>query len=134
MSNFQLITEALDRYTAQTGINLKENPLADKVMACDSPDGVLLLFQENLKAFKEYRDKNRKFLDHLRPVVKFVHIFSGVLGEAARMVSRDGPCRLGAYFSLVKKKSICYQIPFQPAKLIFVGIEVLFTVRVFLCS
>ena len=93
MSNFQSIIEALDRYTAQTGINLRENPLADRVTACDSPDAVLLLLQDSLKAFKEYRDKNRKFLDRLRPVVKFVHIFSGVLGEATRMVSRYGPCR-----------------------------------------
>ncbi|KAH9021028.1 hypothetical protein EDB84DRAFT_548951 [Lactarius hengduanensis] len=102
MSNFQLILHAVDKYADQTGINLMDNPIADKVNACDSPGAVLLLLQENMKAFNEYRDQNRKFIDCLSPVVKFVHAFSGVLGEAAGLIS------------------------FQPAKLVFVGIDVLF--------
>ncbi|KAN0133396.1 Ankyrin repeat-containing domain protein [Lactarius tabidus] len=103
MTNFQLILDALDKYSEQTGINLKENPFADKVLGCDSPASILLLLQENVKEFKKYRDKNRKFIDCLSPVVQFVHVFSDILGEAAGLV------------------------PFQPAKLIFVGISVLFT-------
>ncbi|KAH8986227.1 hypothetical protein EDB86DRAFT_2252988 [Lactarius hatsudake] len=102
MSNFQLILDAVDKYVDQTGINLKENPFAAKINACDSPDAILLLLQENLKVFKDYRDQNRKFIDCLGPVVQFVHSFSGILGEAAGL------------------------IPFQPAKLVFVGIDVLF--------
>ena len=92
MSNFQSILDALDKYTEQTGINLKDNPFADKVKGCNSPDAVLLLLQDNLKAFKDYRDKNRKFIDCLSPVVRFVHAFSGVLGEVASTVSRERPC------------------------------------------
>ncbi|KAH9063612.1 hypothetical protein EDB87DRAFT_132759 [Lactarius vividus] len=88
---------------SQTGIDLKDDPFAAKVNGCDSPDAVLLLLQDNMKAFKEYRDKNRKFIDCLSPVVQFVHSFSEILGGAAGLV------------------------PFQPAKLIFVGINVLFT-------
>ncbi|KAH8986237.1 hypothetical protein EDB86DRAFT_2832745 [Lactarius hatsudake] len=103
MSNFQSILDALDQYAEQTGINLDQNPFADKLKDCDSPGAVLLLLQQNLKAFKDYRDRNRTFIDILSPVVQFVHAFSGALGEAASMV------------------------PFQPAKLIFVGIDVLFT-------
>ena len=87
MSNFQSILNAVDKYAEQTGINLEENPFADKVKGCDSPDAVLLLLQETLKTFKDYRDKHRKFIDCLSPVVKFVHAFSGVLGEAAGLVS-----------------------------------------------
>ncbi|KAH9169589.1 hypothetical protein EDB89DRAFT_1455698 [Lactarius sanguifluus] len=102
-SQFQSILDALDNYAEQTGISLNQNPFADKVKGCDSPDAVLHLFQENLKAFKDYRDQNRKLIDSLSPIVQFVHTFSGALGEAASMV------------------------PFQPAKLIFVGIDVLFT-------
>ncbi|KAI9434335.1 hypothetical protein H4582DRAFT_793574 [Lactarius indigo] len=107
MSNFQSILDAVDKYAEQTGINLKDNPIADKINGCDSPDAVLLLLQDNLKAFNDYRDQNRKFIDCLSPVVQFVHAFSAVLGEAAGLV------------------------PLQPAKLIFVGIDVLFTVRDF---
>ena len=89
MSNFQSILDAVDKYATETGINLKDNPFAAEVKDCDSPDAVLLLLQKDTKAFKDYRDKNRKFIDCLSPVVKFVHAFSGVLGEAAGLVSRE---------------------------------------------
>jgi hypothetical protein len=88
MSNFQLILDALDKYSERTGINLQEHPFADKVKNCDSPSAVLILLEENLKAFKDYREQNRKFIDCLNPVVQFVHAFSGILSEAASPVSR----------------------------------------------
>lgn len=100
MTNFQLILEALDKYTEQTGINLKETPFADKVLGCDSPDSILLLLQENVKMFKEYRDKNRKFIDCLSPVVQFVHAFSDILGEVAGLVSPERSFRPQFFFSL----------------------------------
>ncbi len=89
MSNLELIFDALDKYAEQTGVSLKDNPFAEHVFRCDSPDAVLQLLQENVKKFKDYRDKNSKFIDCLNPVVKFVHAFSGVLGEAAGLVSRE---------------------------------------------
>ena len=89
MSNFQLILDAVDRYAAETGLDLKDNPFAAKLKDCHSANAVLLLLQENMKAFNDYRDKNRKFIDCLSPVVKFVRAFSGVLGEAAGLVSRE---------------------------------------------
>jgi hypothetical protein len=125
MSNFQLILDAVDKYAEQTGINLKENPFANKIKECDSPGTVLLLLQENSKAFKDYRDQSLKFVKYLSPVVQFVHAFSGILGEAAGLVGRQQP--FSSLFS-----PFLYQVPFQPAKLIFVGIDVLFTVRVLL--
>jgi hypothetical protein len=89
MSNLQSILDAVDKYAKQTGISLNENPFADKVKDCDSPSAVLSLLQENLKAFKDYRDNNRKFIKCLSPVVQFVHAFSGILREAAGLVSCD---------------------------------------------
>ena len=89
MSNFQLILDAVDKYAEHTGINLNDNPFANKVKDCRSPDAVLLLLQENTKSFKDYRDKNRKFIDCVSPVVQFVHAFSVILGEAAGLVSRE---------------------------------------------
>jgi hypothetical protein len=86
---FQSILDAADKYAEQTGMNLNENPFADKVKSCDTPSAVLSLLQENLKAFKDYRDNNRKFIDCISPVVQFVHAFSGILGEAAGLVSCD---------------------------------------------
>ena len=97
MLNFQSFLDAVDKYAEQTGINLRENPFADKVQTCDSPGAVLLLLQENLKVFKDYRDKNRKFIECMRPVVQFVHAFSGILGEAAGLVSRDHSFRYRSF-------------------------------------
>ena len=88
MTNFQLVLDALDKYSEKTGINLRENPFADKVKNCDSPSAVLLLLEENIKAFKDYLEENRKLIDCLNPVVQFVHAFSGILGEASGFVSR----------------------------------------------
>ena len=101
MSNFQSILDAADKYTEQTGINLNQNPFADKVKSCDSPGAVLLLLQENLKAFKDYRDQNREFIECMRPVVQFVHAFSGVLGEAAGLVSREHSISLSIFLIVV---------------------------------
>jgi hypothetical protein len=106
MANFQLILDALDKYAEETGINLKENPFADKVQGCDSPVSVLSLLQENVKVFKEYRDQNRKFIDCLSPVVQFVHTFSGILGEAAGLVSSEQPFRSLFFFTLSLPGSI----------------------------
>ena len=88
MSNLQLILDAADEYAQQTGVNLSQNPFADRVKGCDSPSAVLLLLQENLKAFKDYRDNNRKFIECISPVVQVVHAFSGILGQAAGLVGR----------------------------------------------
>ncbi|KAH8979985.1 hypothetical protein EDB86DRAFT_3248181, partial [Lactarius hatsudake] len=101
--NFQSIRDALEKYTEQMKTDLQDNPFAEEVKRCDSPNDVLELLEKTKDEFKEYRDKNRKFIDCLNPVVQFVHIFSGILGEATSLV------------------------PFQPAKLVFVGINVLFT-------
>ena len=87
--NLQSIREALDTYAEQMKIDLKDNPFADEVKGCNSPEAILQLLEKNRDEFKEYRDKNRKFIDCLNPVVKFVHTFSGILGEAASLVSAD---------------------------------------------
>ncbi|KAF8259451.1 hypothetical protein EI94DRAFT_1834401 [Lactarius quietus] len=100
--NLQLIREALDNYAEQMKIDLKDSPFVEEVKRCDSPGAILRLLEKNRDEFKEYRDKNRKFIDCLNPVVQFVHAFSGILDEVTSLV------------------------PFHPAKLVFVGIDVLF--------
>jgi hypothetical protein len=46
-----------------------------------------------LKVFKDYRDNGRKFIECVSPAVQFVHAFSGILGEAASLVSRNRSSR-----------------------------------------
>jgi hypothetical protein len=123
--NLQLIRKALDNYAEQMKIDLNDNPFAEQVKRCDSPEAILELLEKNRDEFKEYRDKNRKFIHSLNPIVKFVHAFSGILGEATSLVSTNRS--LPSRFSLFLHRD---QVPFQPAKLIFVGIDALFAVRV----
>ena len=87
--NLQSIREALDSYAEQMKIDLKDNPFAEEVKGCNSPEAILQLLEKNRDEFKEYREKNRKFIDCLDPVVKFVHAFSNVLGEVTSLVSAD---------------------------------------------
>jgi fungal STAND N-terminal Goodbye domain len=88
-SNFQLITNALADYAEQTGLDLTRNLFADRLQTCDSVEAVSELLQDRAKAFKEYRDGNRKLINCLNPLVRFLHTFSGILGESLVLVS---PC------------------------------------------
>jgi hypothetical protein len=81
--SFQSIFDsALEGYTKQTGIELSKHPTALKIQNCHSPEDVIQLLLERGSEFKDYRDKFRKLLDCIRPVVQVVHVFSGVLGES----------------------------------------------------
>ena len=86
-SNFKLITEALQDYAKQTGIDLAKHPSAERLELVDSPDAVLQIFQERENAFRKFRNRNRTLINCLRPAVQTLHIFSGVIGDAASLVS-----------------------------------------------
>jgi hypothetical protein len=62
----------------------------------------------------------------LKPVVQVLHAVSAVLGEAAAIVSLRNRTR--SYLMLSLRFPL--QVPFQPTKAIFVGVDVLLTVRV----
>ena len=86
-SNFQLIVEALADYAELTGIDLTKNPFAEKIQTSNSPEAILELLQEREKAFKEYRNVNRRLISCLSPAVEVLHALSGILGEAVSLVS-----------------------------------------------
>ena len=86
-SNFHLITKAFADYADHTGIDISHNPFANKLQCCDSANDILDLLQETANRFEEYRDGNRRVIDWLSPVVHVLHTFSGILGEAAALVS-----------------------------------------------
>jgi hypothetical protein len=99
--NIQLITDALVDYTRDswtglfrsslakiTGIDLSKNPFAAAIERTNSPGAILeLLQQRREKAFKDYREGNRRLIRCLRPAVNVIHAFSGILGEAVSQVS-----------------------------------------------
>jgi hypothetical protein len=86
-SNFQLIIDALADYAKLTGIDLSKSPSAEKLKLSNSPQAILILLEEREKAFKEYRDRNRRLINCISPVVEVIHAFSGTLGEAVSLVS-----------------------------------------------
>jgi hypothetical protein len=90
-STVQSIVDALADYTKVTGIDLSNNPFAAAIEHSNSPEAILELLQEREKAFKEYRDVNesvnRRLINCLRPAVEVIYPFSGILGEAASLVS-----------------------------------------------
>src|SRR5258707_14603738 len=86
-SNIQLITDALANYAKITGIDLSKNPFAAVLEQSNSPEAILQLLQEREKAFKEYRDGNRRLINCISPAVNVIQAFSGILGEAVSLVS-----------------------------------------------
>ncbi len=86
-SNFQLITDALANYTTITGIDLSKNPFAAAIESANSPGAILELLRERERAFKDYREGNRRLINCLSPAVNIIQSFSGVLSEAASLVS-----------------------------------------------
>jgi hypothetical protein len=92
-STIQSIIDALADYTKVTGIDLSNNPFATAIEHSTSHEAVLELLQEREKAFKEYLDGNRRLISCLRPAVKVIQAFSGILGEAVSLVSHAcHPC------------------------------------------
>ena len=95
-SNIQLITNALADYAKITGVDISKNPFAAAIEQSNTPEAILELLQEREKAFKEFRDNDRRLINYLNPAVKVIQAFSGILGEAVTLVS-DEPQRLSSY-------------------------------------
>jgi hypothetical protein len=91
-ANFQSIISALVDYANLTGIDLSKQPFSEKLQVSRSPDDILGLLEEREKAFKEYREGNQRIISCLSPVVRVIHTFSGILGEAVSLVSHDSSC------------------------------------------
>jgi hypothetical protein len=86
-SNIQLITDALVVYSKITGVDFSNNPFATAIERANSSGDILELLQEREKAFKDYREGNRRLISYLSPAVNVIQAFSGVLGGAVSLVS-----------------------------------------------
>ena len=109
------------KYAEITKTDLSQNPFAVALVQANSPEAILQLLQEREKAFKEYRDGNRRLINCLSAAVNVIHAFSGILGNAVSLVSH-------AYNRVILVTCLC-QVPFPPVKALFVGIDVLLAVR-----
>jgi hypothetical protein len=91
-ANFQSIFDAaLSDYAKQIKTDLSTHPFAQTLQNCNSADEIFDLLQDRAKQFQAYRDGNRKLIDCLKPVVQVLHSVSGILGEAATVVSSADP-------------------------------------------
>jgi hypothetical protein len=99
-SSFQLIIDALADYAKITGIDLSETPFAAALEQSNSPEGILQLLQDREKAFKEYRDGNRRLMNCLSPAVNVLQAFSGILGGAVSLVSHRANGRSSGSFTV----------------------------------
>jgi hypothetical protein len=89
-SNFQALFEvALAKYTKRTGQDLRNHPLANVIDRCDSPDAILAIFQEQSRAFDEFRNGDPKLAKWLGPAVNALHAIStnAALSAGASLVS-----------------------------------------------
>lgn len=91
-ANIQSINEALFAYAKKTGIDFSNNPFAAAIKEANSSEAILELLQEREKAFKGYREGNRRLINCISPVVNIIQAFSGILGSAVSLVShKDDP-------------------------------------------
>lgn len=102
--NIKLIINALANYANETGVDLSKNPFAAKLEQLRSPEDILQLLGEREKAFKEYREGNRRLTNFLNPTVNVLHGFSGILSEAACLVSREN--HLMGSFNMTSSDSV----------------------------
>ena len=125
-SNIQPIIDALVDYANITGVNLSENPFAAAIEGAKSPGDILILLKERENAFNVYREQNRRLINCLTPAVNVIHAFSGILGETAGFVSPTWKL-----LSAPSHVTLLGLLPALTSKALFVGIDVLLSVRSF---
>jgi hypothetical protein len=64
-----------------------KTPFAAAIERSNSLEAILQLLHDREKAFKEYRDSDRKLINWLRPAVKVIQVFSEIIGEVVSQVS-----------------------------------------------
>ena len=92
--SIQLVIDALADYAKITGIDLSD---AATLEQSNSLEDILQLIQDREKDFNEYRNGNRRLISCLSPTVKVLQTFSGIMGEAASLVSYS--CNLVSFLT-----------------------------------
>jgi hypothetical protein len=97
------------------------------LQSCVTPDAIFAVLEEQARAIDQSWNADEKLAMWLDPIVNVLYALSSSLGEGVGLVI-IGTCTISMY----DLPSI-FQVP-SPAKVIFVGIGVIFTVRTFLDS
>lgn len=92
-SSLRLLFEtALQDYEKLTGTKLADHPLAKQLETCGSVESITAVFQEQTRAFREFRGDDRKVMKPLHCAINIVHTLSisTVLGESIGLARRHG--------------------------------------------
>ena len=76
-----LFEAALEDYKHQTGIELGQHPLAERLKDCNSVESVTAILREQAQNFREFREKG-KVLKPLKKVLTVLHRLSSVANFA----------------------------------------------------
>ena len=85
-----LLDYALKDYENQTGTKWDDHPLAKRLETCDSVESITAIFQEQSRAFREFRDDG-KLMKPLNSAVHVLHRLSAntVLSESIGLARRQ---------------------------------------------
>ena len=87
-SNFQLIiNNALKAYEKRTKNDLLAHPLASRLQACDSPNAILAVLQQQVQGLDQSRSSDDRWIKWLDPTVNILYALSGTLGVGVGLVS-----------------------------------------------
>ena len=126
-SNFEtLIDVALVKYTKRTGQDIRKHPIASVFDECKSPESIFAVFQEQSRAFDEFRNGDPKLVKWLTPIVDVLYNIS-TKHESTRAVLVSQT----QFHILLSTSFNAYSQAF-PANIILSGIGILLSVSVVL--
>jgi len=88
-SNYQVIFDnALKAYKKKTKKDIQSHPLLPKLQACNSPDAILTVLQEQIPVLNQsHSSTNDKLTKWLNPTVNVLYAFSEAIGAGISLVS-----------------------------------------------
>lgn len=121
-SNFQQVfSDALKEYERYTKQDLLAHPLAAQLQACDSPNSIILVLQQQVQGRDQSQTSDDRLTKWLVPMVNVLYAFSTTLGEGIGLV-----CSVTRTCNICTIK--CILQVFSPANVIFTGVGVLLSV------
>ena len=85
--NFRLIfNNALKAYEKRTKNDLLSHPLASQLQACQSPESILAVLQQQVQELNRSQTSDERLTKWLDPTVNVLYVFSETIGEGVSLV------------------------------------------------
>ena len=85
--NFQHIFDnALRAYKSQTKNDLLSHPLAAQLQACQSPNSILVVLQQQVQELNQSQISDHRLTKWLDPTINVLYAFSETIGEGVSLV------------------------------------------------